>query len=170
MLSMWTSLWSKNLWVAYWTVNLAYHVGWWTTIFHPPTPAQATMLVSFRGSLHPHPILVTLVTYHGFCGIFLLTKHRFLWRIRVFLAPKIAPSLINCALDQRQMGREFVLSLQPGTLLAGLIELEVLHNACFRYHSFVICLAGFWRWIFWNMCCHPLLSSWVLQCLDFDPK
>lgn len=143
-------LWLKNLWVAFWAVNQAYPVGWWITIFHPPILAQATMLVSLRGNLRPLLILDMLVMFHGFSGIFWLKKHQFLQRLQVLIAWKIAAVLITCALDQRQMEREFAWFLQPGTLTSLLKWIRHRWNICFRDYSSIRLGYRFWEMGIWG--------------------
>lgn len=158
-------LWLKNLWVAFWAVNQVYPVGWWITIFHPPILAQATMLVSLRGNLRPLLILDMLVMFHGFSGIFWLKKHQFLQRLQVLIAWKIAAVLITCALDQRQMEREFAWFLLPGTLTSLLKWIRHHWNICLEIIHLLDWVTGFGRWAFGDVCCDSALILLPPSCL-----
>jgi hypothetical protein len=52
------------------------------------------------------------------CGIFWLTEHLFPGRILAPLAQKVAETKVKFVLGQKQMEREFALSLQPGISLS----------------------------------------------------
>lgn len=77
------------------------------------------LVLSWRNHLPLH-ILVMLVMFQGLCGIFWQRRHPFRQKMIVLPVRKIVVIQANHALKRRQMGRESVLSLQQGIILAAL--------------------------------------------------
>lgn len=92
-------------------------MSWLRAIFQAPTHAQAIMLVLFLENLPRHLTPVRWMMFPGFCGTFWQIEHQFQRAILLF-AHMIVAKMVECALEQKQMGRECVLSPQPGNLAA----------------------------------------------------